>query len=415
MKRNSVSGRRKASGGLLAALFAIVCMVASVPATAESDVVQSCTDNFMSEALQAGIERNDNHEWVDLGLSVKWATCNVGASSPEKYGDYFAWGEITSKPAYNTNSKTDKKHLGDISGDPRYDAARANWGGKWRLPTKKEIDELHSMCTWTWTTRNGCKGCKITGPNGNSIFLPSAGFMSGRVALGTGVCGYYWCSTPYVDNTLKYAYEFNFNQKNYSAISRDRRPFGKSIRAVFDDSANSTVCKYVDLGLSVKWATCNVGASSPSDYGNYYTWGETTTKSKYTVGNCKTWNKHLGDIAGNRQYDVARANWGAPWRLPTKAEVQELIDNCTWTKTTLGGHNGYKVTSKINGNSIFLPAAGWRSGTSFNSKSETCTFWCSTPGEGGGPNAYYLYFDNLNHGVGRIERYYGLSIRPVSK
>ena len=119
---------------------------------------------------------------------------------------------------------------------------------------------------------------------------------------------------------------------------------------------------YVDLGLSVKWATCNVGAKSPEDYGSYFAWGETTKKDTYTKENSKTKGKSFGDISGNSAYDAARANWGSTWRLPTKAECQELIDNCTWTLTTYNGKKGYKVVSKKNNNSIFLPAAGGRYG-----------------------------------------------------
>ena len=108
--------------------------------------------------------------------------------------------------------------------------------------------------------------------------------------------------------------------------------------------------EYVDLGLSVKWATCNVGVSSPSDYGNYYAWGEVRTKSEYTKDNCATWNKSTGDIAGNSTCDAARYNWGGKWRLPTKDECQELLDNCTWTWGKYGGQimagsNWYKGCS----------------------------------------------------------------------
>ena len=95
-----------------------------------------------------GTERG--HEWVDLGLpsGVKWATCNVGASDPWEYGDYFAWGETSPKSEYTKeNSKTYNRNMGDISGNPNYDAARANWGGSWRIPTKKEFHELGTECT----------------------------------------------------------------------------------------------------------------------------------------------------------------------------------------------------------------------------------------------------------------------------
>lgn len=169
---------------------------------------------------------------------------------------------------------------------------------------------------------------------------------------------------------------------------------------------------YVDLGLSVKWATCNVGASSPEDYGDYFAWGETRTKSSYTCRNSKTKKKkNIGDISGNPKYDVARANWGGSWRMPTQVEMEELVDKCTWTWTTQGGHNGYKVTSKTTGNSIFLPAAGWRNGPSLY---DAGYYWSSAPREGGSQDAFGLYF----YGGGRLTRWYGryhgFSVRPVS-
>ena len=112
------------------------------------------------------------HDYVDLGLSVKWATCNVGATSPSGYSDYFAWGETSPKSEYTEgNSVTYKKNMGDIAGDSRYDAARANWGGSWRMPTAAEIKELANKCKTRWTTYNGHKGHLVMGPNGKSIFF----------------------------------------------------------------------------------------------------------------------------------------------------------------------------------------------------------------------------------------------------
>ena len=169
---------------------------------------------------------------------------------------------------------------------------------------------------------------------------------------------------------------------------------------------------YVDLGLSVKWATCNVGASSPSDYGDYYAWGETSTKSSYTEENNNTYGKSMNDIRGNSSYDVARAKWGGSWRLPTEAEFQELLDKCTWTWTTQGGHNGYKVTGK-NGKSIFLPAAGYRYGASPNFVGEYGNYWSSTPHESNTYFAYYLNFYSSGHIVHWGNRCYGLYVRPV--
>ena len=172
---------------------------------------------------------------------------------------------------------------------------------------------------------------------------------------------------------------------------------------------------WVDLGLSVKWATCNVGASSPTDYGNYYAWGEVRTKSEYTDYNSTTYEKSMGDIAGNSTYDAARYNWGGKWRLPTKAEYQELVDNCTWTWTTQGGHNGMKVTSKKNGASIFLPAAGLRYGSSLYYAGENGDYWSSTPYESDIQYSYYLDFRSGDHYVVQGSRNVGISVRPVSE
>ncbi|MCD8287115.1 MAG: DUF5640 domain-containing protein [Clostridia bacterium] len=186
--------------------------------------------------------------------------------------------------------------------------------------------------------------------------------------------------------------------------------------------------EYVDLGLSVKWATCNVGANSPSDYGNHYAWGEITPKSSYTEENCKTSGKNLGSIAGNPNYDAARANWGGTWRLPTEEEIDELIDNCQWEWTTIGEHSGYKITSK-NGNSIFLPAAGYREDSSCinndgGDPDNDGNYWSATPD---GSNTQYaccleLISGHYNFGAFTEEYlkesglcYLGFSVRPVSK
>ena len=158
---------------------------------------------------------SQQHEWVDLGLSVKWATCNIGASSPEDYGDYFAWGEVSPKKEYtlenyvfrisgddvhnvrfskyNTNPKqgtVDNKTRLDYSDD----AARKNWGGQWRIPTESEWNELVNECTWTWTTRNGHNGYLVTSKkNGKSIFLSAAGSYTNKLSQ-DNIEGTYWSS-----------------------------------------------------------------------------------------------------------------------------------------------------------------------------------------------------------------------------
>lgn len=173
----------------------------------------------------------NGHEYVDLGLSVKWATCNVGANKPEDYGDYFAWGETSTKSTYyQSNSKTYGKQMNDIIGNSQYDAARANWGGTWRLPTKAELEELKNKCTWRWTTQNGVKGYKVTGPNGNSIFLPAAGGRDGSSLNYAGEDGYYWSSSPY-ESYSYYAFSLYFSS-GYQSVGWDYRYYGLSVRSV---------------------------------------------------------------------------------------------------------------------------------------------------------------------------------------
>ncbi|MBR4974533.1 MAG: DUF1566 domain-containing protein, partial [Bacteroidales bacterium] len=164
----------------------------------------------------------------------------------------------------------------------------------------------------------------------------------------------------------------------------------------------------------LKWATCNVGANSPEGYGDYYAWGEVETKSEYYESNSKTYGKSMSDISGNSTYDVARAKWGGSWRLPTEDEFKELRQKCKWEWTTINGKIGYKLTGP-NGNSIFLPAAGHRLGSSLYGAGEYGYYWSSTPDESSDFNAYGLYFDSSRRNVGWNYRDDVRSVRPVSE
>ena len=183
--------------------------------------------------------------------------------------------------------------------------------------------------------------------------------------------------------------------------------------------------EWVDLGLSVRWATQNVGASSPSDYGDYFAWGETEPKSSYDWSNCFDCRNKKGtkwgiykiggktSITPDSGHDTARANWGGSWRMPTDAELEELCNKCTWTWTSQGGHSGYKVTGP-NGNSIFLPAAGWRVGADTVYVGEHGTYRSSSLSLSGSDLARGLYFDSGDHHTGYSYRSCGLSVRPVT-
>ncbi len=384
------------------------------------------TDNSGDNGNEEGDAENEinGHEYVDLGLpsGLLWATCNVGATNPEDYGNYYAWGETTTKSTYTeSNNTTYGVSMGDISGDSRYDAATANWGGTWRMPTDAEMGELIDNCTWAWTTQNEVNGYKVTGPNGNSIFLPASGYRSGSSLIIAGSNGDYWSSTP--DGGTYDAYYLYFGSGYYGRINLNRY-YGRGVRPVSREkqeeqtppATDANGHEYVDLGLpsGLKWATCNVGATNPEDYGDYFAWGETATKSTYTESNSTTYGVSMSDISGNAEYDAATANWGGTWRMPTNAEFTELRTNCTWTWTTLNEVNGYKVTGP-NGNSIFLPAAGWRDGSSLYGAGSFGGYWSSAPSSTTDSGAYRLLFYSSNYR--RNEGYYrsyGHSVRPVT-
>ena len=185
----------------------------------------------------------NGHEYVDLGLpsGLKWATCNVGADSPEDYGDYFAWGETQSKMEYTRyNCATYKKRLCDIGGDSEYDAARANWGGSWRLPTEAEIKELEKNCVFLWRSNGVKSGCMVIGPNGNFIFLPAAGIYRESLHYEAGETASYWSSKVVYDTHGDYyACEYSFykyehtNEVQLIAVSKYRCD-GLPIRPVLE-------------------------------------------------------------------------------------------------------------------------------------------------------------------------------------
>ncbi|MCC8120275.1 MAG: DUF1566 domain-containing protein [Bacteroidales bacterium] len=172
--------------------------------------------------------------------------------------------------------------------------------------------------------------------------------------------------------------------------------------------------EYVDLGLSVNWALCNVGGNQSTEYGDYYAWGIIQPSDKYTILNSKTTDKEMEDIQGNPEFDVAARIWGDPWRIPTRQESEELLSNCTCKWTKLNGVKGLKLTSKINGNFIFLPAGGRIDGGQFY-KEELALYWSSTPNVNDWDGAYLIFADSIEQDVYWDFRFSGLLIRPVWK
>ena len=349
--------------------------------------------------------------YVDMGDGVKWATMNVGADSPEGFGDHFAWGETSPKPgytwigykwgSYSTDltkyvTKEGQGRDGFIDGksvlEPEDDAATVNWGGDWRMPTEEEWLWLKDNCQWTPSDGGHIVTSNV---NGNTIFLPAAGYKSNMQYFeGSGV---YWSAT--LDGTYSsQARAFFFNENNGNTTNGERYS-GYSVRPVKGESHSS---KYVELGPGVKWAKMNVGASSPEETGDYFAWGETSSKDSYSWNNYK-WgtyssagpnitkynsNSEYGTVDGRTtllsEDDAATVNWGGDWRTPTLDEWNWLMENCTMESVTQNGVAGYKFTSNVTGyegNSIFFPAAGYYL-SSLNGVGSVMSYWGSNVYDG---------------------------------
>jgi len=180
-----------------------------------------------------------------------------------------------------------------------------------------------------------------------------------------------------------------------------------------------TTGQAVDLGLSVYWASCNLGAEKPEEYGDYYAWGETKPKNRYNKEDYAFYNEsttlynEIGNEISGTAYDAATVNLGSDWRMPTKSEMQELIDRCSWVWTQISGINGYKVIGP-NGNSIFLPMSGYKCYQLYYL--DDSQYYTSTQDRNDA--AYCLRFSNSFHvinGSTTSKKHYGLSIRPVTK
>ena len=161
------------------------------------------------------------HEYVDLGLpsGLKWATCNIGANTPEESGDYFTWEEITTIESIGQDINAQSDIVADNQND------------NWHIPTYSEMQELLDKCTWEWTKQSGQNGYKVIGPNGNSIFLPAAGICTNTFCSFSGGGGFYWTATP---KGLADAYSLNFHHKEHNLSSVYSRYNGLCIRPVSD-------------------------------------------------------------------------------------------------------------------------------------------------------------------------------------
>lgn len=242
--------------------------------------------------LSMGQQKTTKHEYVDLGLpsGTLWATCNVGAIIPEDYGNYYAWGEIQSKPIYKWitykysngkrelqltkyshgiyykyNSNTDNLAIDEFTDNLNTlhscdDAATINWGDEWCMPTKNQWEELEQNSTSTWTTLNGVNGLLFSSNNGNSLFLPAAGGCVGELdSVKAGIRGNYWSSSLSSRESI-YAYYYGF-ESNQKGIENDNRYYGFSVRPVH---SNKTINKPNQKKQSTKSSQKNTKAPTTS-------------------------------------------------------------------------------------------------------------------------------------------------------
>ena len=183
---------------------------------------------------------------VDLGLSVKWAGWNIGATSPEGYGGYYAWGEIEEKDCYDCNTyafwtdidgngypdKGEYAHIGDNISGTQYDVATQKWGDSWRMPTLAEFGELYALCKWEYFKYKGVYGQKVTGPNGVSIFLPYAGEMIEERFNLDNLMGWYWTSTLASGSHGISSWSIRLGNGHNYQQGASTREFGYTVRAV---------------------------------------------------------------------------------------------------------------------------------------------------------------------------------------
>mgnify|MGYP002643891541 CR=1 FL=1 len=350
----------------------------------------------------------DKVGYVDLGLPSGnlWAECNLGASSPEAYGDYYAWGEVEPKQVYTYPNHKWYKEGAPSLGFTKYnnedgklmlededDAVIQKLGNGWRTPTLADFRELTNQkyTTIEKTTLNGVAGYKITSKkNKKSIFIPCAGFKQDKPQTReissseeVAIC---MTNLRCIDYKVFNAWSFAFQDDRIARYGK-RRPDGISVRPVKGPGV-PVPNNCVDLGLDsgLLWAKCNMGATEPTKPGDYYAWGETSTKKEYYSTNYKhfkakynievlKYNEKDGKEVLELEDDVARVNLGVGYRIPTQKDWEELLEDCKWeaVTTTLSEIIDPSQTKVIarwkvtgpNGNSIVLPttsgfkADGW--------------------------------------------------------
>ncbi|MGN0029024.1 MAG: hypothetical protein ACI35Q_04745 [Marinilabiliaceae bacterium] len=400
----------------------------------------------------------ENYDWE----SYKWM--KEGESDETHITKYTIKDGQTTADWY-----TEVKFVGDgkTSLDEDDDAAAVNWGGGWRTPTQAQFKELSDYCTREWKDANWDANGSLAGylltskTNGKTLFLPAAGRRLSRVHF-LGERGNYWYAELNSGKSSQ-ANNLFFGSDFWSATTDDYRHTGFPVRPVFpsaeatkvyntpDSSVGGqvpTAAEAVDLGLpsGTLWAPYNVGATKAGETGAYFAWGETTAKenyawesykwmkegesdethiTKYTIKDGQTtadWYtevKFVGDGKTSLETadDAAAQNWGGKWRMPTQAQIKELFDECTaeWEEADWdanGSLAGYLLTSKANGKTLFLPAAG-RHDTSLDYVGKGGYYWSAELDSNSSYACDLFFMSGYWSATSKGYRYSGFSVRPV--
>jgi hypothetical protein len=315
-------------------------------------------------------------EYVDLGLpsGLLWATCNVGANTPEEYGDYFAWGETQSKNSYSWSTYQycmgDANTLTKYCDNPDYgyngftdnltvllpedDAATVNWGAEWRTATQEEWQELLDNTIQEWTKQNGVNGCLFTAANGASLFLPIAGYRWGDEFFGAGGSGYYWSSSLYTGSPRN-AWYFSFHWGRSYVDDDYYRSDGRSVRAVRSAPQNLIVTAMsspaeggtvTGAGTYIYGETCTLIATANTGY-TFISWtmGDevVSTEVVYSFSVIEA-----GDYVANfelNSYEITATSNSEEGGTVTGAGTYYHFDTCTLTATANEGYHFLSWTS----------------------------------------------------------------------
>lgn len=433
----------------------------------------------------------DGYDYVDLGLSVKWATYNVGATCIEEIGEHYAWGETT---PYDEKMTYFNYYWDHIPCSPNhilssiYDAATVNWGNSWRMPTYEEQEELIENCDWTWV--DNINSSKISGyvatskKNKKSIFIPAGQFIANddKVVV-SDRDGMYWSSwVPVIKGQYVFTkgspagcIKFNDTRNagnNYCPpveLHEAAMGYGLTIRAVvgtpndflpngdtitidedetkkqgFSVSGKVSGYTYVDLGLPSRtlWATYNVGATLPHEYGDMFAWGETRPKESYLDTNYiffieysdkgpyhyaqyskYTWNAKKQEYVDGKEIldaedDAATVNWGEKWCMPTREQIDEIATYCNVYREDIIVNDqkilALRIESKLNDNVMVLPFSGIEYNNYPNPRMD-CWYWTREVYKEDDYKAYFYLLKNDIFTWDWLGRNQGLPVRAVVK